>query len=73
MRNIELSIEGDSLTLKIDLSQKLGFTRSGESIAVASTDGNLQLWQDGKPREEFVNLNIFKRRPRDESDRRFRF
>ncbi len=60
MRNVELSIEGDTLTLKVDLTQKLGSTRSSQSIAVASTDGNLQLWQDGKPREEFVNLHIFK-------------
>ena len=60
MRNVELSIEGDILTLRVDLSQECGLTKSERSVCVATTDGNLQIWADGSPRNERVNLNVFR-------------
>ncbi len=61
MRNVDVQIDGDILILRVDLSQDCGLTRSQLSVCVATTDGNLQLWADGKPREELVNLNVFRR------------
>ena len=40
MKNIEMSTEGNILTIKIDLSQRFGKSSSGKSTIVASTEGN---------------------------------
>ena len=40
MKNIEMSTEGDILTIKVDLAQRFGKSSSGKSTIVASTEGN---------------------------------
>ena len=40
MKNIEMSTEGQILTIKVDLSQRFGKSSSGKSTIVASTEGN---------------------------------
>jgi hypothetical protein len=37
MDNIEMNVEGNILTIKIDLTQRLGVSTSGKTIKVAST------------------------------------
>jgi hypothetical protein len=39
-RNVEASIEGDKLTLVIDLAKSFGLSKSGKTTIIASTDGN---------------------------------
>jgi len=39
VKNIEMTIEGDILTIKVDLSQRFGKSSSGKSVIVASTEG----------------------------------
>lgn len=41
MRNVEMEKKGDILTIKIDLSKTHGRSKSGKTIIVASTDGNV--------------------------------
>lgn len=63
MENVELEITEDNrLILTVDLSQEVGFTRLAQSIRIASTGGNLQLWENGKPHPKNirVNLNVFR-------------
>lgn len=43
MKNIEMQIDGDILTVKIDLSQRHGKSSSGKNEIIASTEGNLSL------------------------------
>ena len=43
MKNIEMQIDGDILTVKIDLSQRHGKSASGKNEIIASTEGNLSL------------------------------
>jgi len=55
--NVEVSIEGDTLTIKIDLKHRAGFTAAGKSERVATTSGNIPL--PGRP--EFIfSVNCFK-------------
>lgn len=40
MKNIDVKVDGDMLTLKIDLSQTHGPSGSGKSTIIATTSGN---------------------------------
>jgi len=61
MQNIETRLEGNKLTLVIDLSQEFGLSSSGKSITVASTGGNISV----PGREEVkMGINIYKPRPK---------
>ena len=41
MKNIELKVENNELIIKIDLTQTFGESKSGKSIIVATTSGNI--------------------------------
>ena len=43
MKNIEMQVDGDTLTIKVDLTQRFGKSSSGKSEIIASTEGNLSL------------------------------
>ncbi len=56
MKNIEMTTEGNILTIKVDLSQRFGKSSSGKSIIVASTEGN----QSIPGNEEIkIGLNVY--------------
>ena len=60
MKNIEMSTEGNILTIKIDLSQRFGKSSSGKSTIVASTEGN----QSVPGHEEIkIGLNVYTKEP----------
>jgi hypothetical protein len=40
MQNIEMSVENNTLTIKIDLSKNYGPSNSGKTEIVATTSGN---------------------------------
>ena len=40
MKNIEMNVEGNKLTITVDLSQRYGKSSSGKSIIIASSEGN---------------------------------
>lgn len=58
MKNVEMSVEGDILTIKVDLSKEFGFSSSGKTIIIASSEGN----QTIPDREEKVGLNVYKKK-----------
>ena len=61
MKNVQMTVEGDKLTIVVDLTQEFGPSSSGKSITIASTEGNVAIPQ----REEIkIGLNIYKPRPR---------
>jgi len=39
MKNVEMSLEGNILTIKVDLSKDFGPSASGKTIIIASTEG----------------------------------
>lgn len=53
MKNIQMTKEGDILTIKIDLSKRFGKSTSGKSISIASTEGNTSV-----PDTEGIKIGI---------------
>ncbi|MEC4681805.1 MAG: hypothetical protein VST67_14055 [Nitrospirota bacterium] len=58
MKNVELTIEGTMLTIKVDLSKDFGPSTSGKTTIIASTEGNVSILE----REEKIGLNIYKKK-----------
>jgi hypothetical protein len=56
MKNIDLKVQGDQLTIDIDLSKEFGPSKSGKTIIVASTEGNKTV----PGRNEKIGLNVYK-------------
>lgn len=53
MKNIEMTIEDNILTIKVDLNQRFGKSSSGKSTIVASTEGNQSL-----PGQEEIKIGL---------------
>lgn len=58
MKNVEMKVEGDRLTIVVDLSKDFGKSASGKSIIVASTEGNKAI-EDYKDGSYMIGLNIY--------------
>ncbi len=58
MKNVEMSVEGTILTIKVDLSKEFGPSSSGKTTIIASTEGNVNVPE----REEKIGLNIYKKK-----------
>ena len=58
MKNVELTVEGTMLTIKVDLSKEFGPSSSGKTTIIASTEGNVTI----PDREEKIGLNIYKKK-----------
>ncbi len=58
MKNVEMTIEGTILTMKVDLSKEFGPSSSGKTIIIASTEGNVTI----PGREEKVGLNVYRKK-----------
>jgi hypothetical protein len=41
MKNVQMTVEGNILTIKVDLSKEFGPSASGKTIIVASTEGSV--------------------------------
>ena len=56
MKNVEMHIDGNILSILIDLSKEFGPSKSGKTRIVASTEGNKSL----AGRDEKIGLNIYR-------------
>ena len=56
MKNVEMTVIGDILTIKVDLSKTYGKSSSGKSTIIASTEGNVSV--PGKD-EVKIGLNVY--------------
>lgn len=59
MKNIEMSIEGNILTIKVDLTKDFGPSSSGKTIIIASSEGNQSLPEH---EEIKIGLNVYKKK-----------
>ena len=57
MKNVELTVAGNILTITIDLSKEFGPSSSGKTTIVASTEGNVTV----PDREEKIGLNVYRK------------
>jgi len=59
MKNVEMSIDGNILTIKVDLSKDFGPSASGKTIIIASSEGNQSI--PGKETVK-IGLNVYKKK-----------
>jgi hypothetical protein len=60
MKNVQIEVKGQTLTLTIDLTQTQGPSSSGKTLIVASTEGNISV--PGRA-EIKLGLNVYRPRP----------
>ena len=58
MKNVEMTVEGNVLTIKVDLSKEFGPSASGKTVIIASTEGNIAV----PDRDEKVGLNVYRKK-----------
>ena len=58
MKNVELSVSGDILTIKVDLTKEFGPSSSGRTMIIGTTEGNYPL----PTRTEIVGLNVYRKK-----------
>jgi hypothetical protein len=56
MKNVETKIEGSILTIRVDLSKTHGASKSGNSIVIATTEGNAAISPG-----VMMGLNVYKK------------
>ncbi len=59
MKNVQMTVEGQILTIKVDLSKEFGPSSSGKNIIIATTEGNVNV----PDREDKIGLNIYRKKP----------
>ncbi|NLL09799.1 MAG: hypothetical protein GX268_02690 [Methanomicrobiales archaeon] len=59
MKNVDMKVEGNTLTITVDISKDYGESKSGKSITIASTEGNISI----PDHEEIkIGLNIYRKK-----------
>ncbi len=59
MKNVEMSVDGNILTIKVDLTKDFGPSASGKTIIIASSEGNQSV--PGKEAVK-IGLNVYKKK-----------
>ena len=59
MKNVEMFVEGNILTIKVDLTKDFGPSTSGKTIIIASSEGNQSI--PGKEALK-IGLNVYKKK-----------
>lgn len=59
MKNVEMQIQGDILTVKVDLKKDFGPSASGKTIIIATSEGNVTV-----PEHESIKIgiNVYKKK-----------
>lgn len=61
MKNVKFEIRGDVLVINIDLKERHGASRTGQSVLIATTEGNHELPGHSNM---FFGLNVYVKKPR---------
>ncbi len=59
MKNVEMKLDGDILTIKVDLTKEFGPSASGKTIIIASTEGNISVPDKDEVK---IGLNVYKKK-----------
>ena len=59
MQNVEMKVAGNNLVITVDLSKDFGRSKSGKTIIIASTQGNIT--EQGPDGPVTVGLNVYKK------------
>jgi hypothetical protein len=59
MKNVEMKVEGNILTIQVDLTKEFGPSSSGKTIIIATTEGNVAI--DGNEGTK-IGLNVYRKK-----------
>jgi hypothetical protein len=59
MKNVEMKLEENILTIKVDLTKEFGPSASGKTIIIASTEGNISVPDKDEIK---IGLNVYKKK-----------
>jgi len=59
VKNVEISVEGTVLTVKVDLSKEFGPSSSGKTIIIATTEGNVSI---PGAEDKKIGLNVYRKK-----------
>ena len=59
MKNVEMKLEGDILTIKVDVTKEFGPSASGKTIIISSTEGNISIPEKDEIK---VGLNVYRKK-----------
>ena len=58
MKNCEMKLNGNILTITVDISKEFGKSASGKSITISSTEGNVSVPENEDIK---IGLNIYRK------------
>ena len=59
MKNVDMTVEKNILTIRVDLAKEFGESKSGKSITLASTEGNVAVPGHEEIR---IGLNVYRKK-----------
>ena len=59
MKNVEMTVKENIITIKVDLTKEFGPSSSGKTIIIASTEGNISIPDD---EDKKVGLNVYRKK-----------
>ncbi|QYZ78227.1 hypothetical protein E2N92_01675 [Methanofollis formosanus] len=59
MKNVDMRLEGETLVITVDLAKEFGASKSGKSITIASTEGNVSVPEH---EEIKIGLNVYRKK-----------
>jgi len=59
MKNVDMTVEGNTLVIRVDLAKEFGESKSGKSITIASTEGNIPV---PGHEEVMIGLNVYRKK-----------
>lgn len=59
MKNVDMEVKENILTIKVDLTKEFGPSSSGKTIIIASTEGNISI--PGHD-DEKIGLNVYRKK-----------
>lgn len=59
MKNVEMKVEENILTIKVNLTKEFGPSSSGKTIIIASTEGNISIPEKDDIK---IGLNVYKKK-----------
>lgn len=59
MKNVEMKLEDNILTIKVDITKEFGPSSSGKTIIIASTEGNIPIPDKDEIK---IGLNVYRKK-----------
>jgi hypothetical protein len=58
MKNVDMKLNGNQLVITVDITKEFGPSKSGKSITIASTEGNVSIPDNEDIK---IGLNIYRK------------